>query len=411
MIVENEGHKAVFKNILVGDVWLCSGQSNMYFSLAEAKGGKEAAHKADENKNIRLFKYVPYAQTNMTVWDSITLVKANKLDFFHGKWKLNNEAAAKEFSSVGYWFGKKIQQEEHIPIGLIELAVGGSPQISWVSRLTLEADPLFEPALYGWRHSDYIMQWCRQRAALNLKKAKSPFQRHPYDPSFNFEAGVAKITQFPIKGVIWYQGASDANNAELYSKLFPVFVKDWRDHWGYNFPFYYVQLSSLSRPSWNYFRDEQRKLLKTVPQSGMAVTSDLGDSTNVHYTNKKPVGLRLANLALHYTYDKKEVMPNGPLPVSAIKKGNKIEITFSQNKGLITSDGKELRGFEVVNNKGYFKQVNAVIDNNKVIITIPKNEMIDKVVHGWRPYTRANLVNGAGLPASTFMLKVNKLFL
>lgn len=408
MIVENEGNKEIFKNILIGDVWLCSGQSNMYFSLSEAKSGKEAAQKADENENIRLFKYVPYAQTSAVVWDSIALVKANKLDFFHGKWKLNSEAAANEFSAVGYWFGKKIQQEEHIPIGLIELAVGGSPQISWVSRLTLEADPLFEPALYGWRHSDYIMQWCRERAALNLKKAQSPFQRHPYDPCFNFEAGVAKITEFPIKGVIWYQGASDANNAELFSKLFPVFVKDWRDHWGYDFPFYYVQLSSLSRPSWNYFRNAQRKLLKAVPHSGMAVSSDLGDSTNVHYTNKKPVGLRLADLALHYTYDKKEVVSNGPLPVSAIRKGDKIEITFSQNKGLTTSDGKALRGFEIETDEGYFRSINANILNNKVIIDIPKNKIVNKVVYGWKPYSRANLVNGAGLPASTFMLTLRQ---
>lgn len=406
MTITNESKQIVLNDILIGDVWLCSGQSNMYFSLADAKGGKQAAQNAAENENIRLFKFVPVAQTNATTWDSTVLVKANELDFFHGRWKRNNTVAAKAFSAIGYWFGKKIQQEVDVPVGLIELAVGGSPQISWVSRLTLQANPLFEPVLHGWRHSDYIMKWCRQRAALNLKKSRSPFQRHPYDPCFNFEAGIARLTRFPIKGVIWYQGASDANNPELFAKLFPVFVQDWRNQWGYDFPFYYVQLSSLNRPSWPYFRDVQRRLLSVVPQSGMAVSSDLGDSTNVHYNNKKPVGLRLAKLALHATYGKENVVPAGPLVVSADRKAGKISITFSNGEQLTTVHGKPLRGFKIVDRKGYFVGVNGTIHRNKVIIDVPEGVRADKVVYGWNPYTTANLVNGAGLPASTFMIQV-----
>ncbi len=404
--IENADKKSVFRNILIGDVWLCSGQSNMEFSLAQAKGGKETAAQADEKQDIRLFKYKPYAETGATAWDSIALAKANDLQFFSGEWKLNNENAAGEFSAVGYWFGKKIQAEEHIPVGLIEVAVGGSPLISWLDRLTLEADSRFEPALHDWRHSDYIMGWCRERAGLNLKNAHAPFQRHPYDPCFNFEAGISHITQFPIKGVVWYQGESDADNAELFSKLFPVFVKDWREQWGYDFPLYYVQLSSINRPSWNYFRDAQRRLLKEVPNSGMAVTSDLGDSVNVHYTNKRPVGLRLANLALHGAYGANAVVPNGPLVRAVKKEGDKIELSFSEGTGLTTSDGQPLKGFEVLNDKGYFQPVNAIIKNDKVLLEIPWNETVEKIVYGWKPYTRANLVNGAGLPASTFMVKV-----
>jgi sialate O-acetylesterase len=404
--IQNGGKEITCGDILIGDVWLCSGQSNMYFSLAEAKGGKATAQKANEKAPLRLFKYVPYAETNAAPWDSTVLAKADNLDFFHGAWKLNNEKAADEFSAVGYYFGKKIRQEQQVPVGLIELAVGGSPQISWLDRLTIEAHPLFEPALHDWRHSDYIMEWCRQRAAVNLKNAESPYQRHPYDPCFNFEAGVARITQFPIKGVIWYQGASDAENAELYGKLFPVFVKDWRDAWGYDFPFYYVQLSSIDRPSWNYFRDTQRKLLKIVPHTGMVVTSDLGDPTNVHYTDKKPVGLRLARLALHDSYGKKDVVPGGPLVTAAIRKGGRIEITFSENKGLTTADGKPLQGFKIINGSGYLVPVTAKIRENNVFINIPGKQPIKKIVYGWKPFTRANLVNGARLPASTFMISV-----
>jgi sialate O-acetylesterase len=406
MTIENEERKIGYKNILIGDVWLCSGQSNMYYFMAGAKGGKEVAAKADPNENLRLFKYVPFAETNDLPWDSLDMAKADDLDFFHGIWKLNNEAAVDEFSAVGYWFGKKIQQEEHIPIGLIELAVGGSPLISWLDRITLEKDPLFEPALYGWRHSDYLMAWCRERADVNLRYAQSPFQRYSYEPCFNFEAGVAKITKFPIKGVIWYQGESDAENRELYSKLFPVFVKDWRSSWGYDFPLYYVQLPSIMRPSWNHFRNMQRKLLKVVPNSGMVITSDLGDSMNVHYPDKKPVGLRMADLVLHDTYGKEDIVPTGPLVTDAGKKRNEIEISFLYNKGLKTSDNKPLIGFKILNDKGYFVPVKAVVKDDKVFVEIPEGETIEKVVYGWNPFTRANLVNGAGLPASTFMIKV-----
>lgn len=406
MTIENEGKEITFKNMLIGDVWLCSGQSNMYYFMSEAKGGKEAAAKADPDVNLRLFKYVPFAETNDAPWDSVDLAKANDLDFFHGTWKLNKEAAVDEFSAVGYWFGKKIQQEEKVPIGLIELAVGGSPLISWLDRITLEKDPLFEPALYNWRHSDYLMAWCRERADVNLKYAKSPFQRYSYEPCFNFEAGVARITKFPIKGVIWYQGESDADNPELYSKLFPVFVKDWRSRWGYDFPLYYVQLPSIMRPSWNHFRNMQRKLLSVVPNSGMVITSDLGDSVNVHYPNKKPVGLRMADLVLHDTYGEKNIMPTGPLVTGAIRDGNKIEISFSYSKGLKTSDNKPLIGFKILNEKGYFVPVKAEIRDDNVFVNIPEGETAEKVVYGWNAFTRANLVNGADLPASTFMVKV-----
>lgn len=408
MTIENEGTRKVFGNILIGDVWLASGQSNMFFPLSAATGGKEAAANANPGQNLRLFKYAPYAETDAVAWDSAVLEKANTLDFFHGQWKLNEPSATGEFSAVAYWFGKKIQQEENIPIGIIELAVGGSPQISWLSRLTLEADPLFEPALNDWRHSDYIMQWCRQRADLNLKNTDFTYQRHPYDPAFNFEAGVAKIINFSVKGVIWYQGESDAENAELFGKLFPVFVRDWRQQWGYDFPFYYVQLSSINRPSWPYFRDMQRQMLVKVSNSGMVVTSDLGDPENVHYADKKPVGIRLADMALNHNYGRKDVVPNGPMVEAVYEKNNHIEIEFSNGTGMKTSDGKALRGFKILDPDGNIFPVAAIVKNKKVVIDLTGNRKVVKVMYGWEPFTRANLVNRAGLPASTFMMEVEK---
>jgi len=399
---KNDGQQVVLKNILVGDVWLASGQSNMYFSLAQTKGGDSLAN-ASAQKTIRLLKYRPYAETDNIAWDSTALKKANELDFFSGSWRTNETLAAKEFSGVAYAFASTLQPEIDVPVGVIEIAVGGSPQISWVSRLVLESDPLFEPAFKNWRGSDYIMQWCRDRANTNLANAPSAFQRHTYEPSYNFEAGISKMIPFAIKGVIWYQGESDADNAELYKKLFPIFVQDWRSQWKDSFPFYYVQLSGINRPSWNYFRDVQRQLLQTVPNSGMAVSSDLGNETNVHPTDKIPVGQRLAQLALHQTYHKKNV-PAGPLVSGAKLHDNWVVVLFENNKGLHTSGNEPLRGFQLVNDKGYFVKAAASKKDDKVFIQVPNGQAIKKVVYAWEPFTQANLVNEAMLPASTFML-------
>lgn len=398
----NNGQQVVLKNILVGDVWLASGQSNMYFSLAQTKGGDSLAW-ASSKKTIRLLKYRPYAETDNKAWDSTALKKANELDFFSGTWKTNETPAVKEFSGVAYAFAEKIHSEIGVPVGVIELAVGGSPQISWVSRLALESDARFVNAFKNWRNSDFLMQWCRERANTNLAQATSAFQRHTYEPSYNFEAGISNIVPFAMKGVIWYQGESDAENAELYKKLFPMFVQDWRSQWKDDFPFYYVQLSGINRPSWNYFRDVQRQLLQTVPNSGMAVSSDLGHETDVHPADKIPVGHRLAQLALHHTYHKK-IVPAGPLISRAMLQGSHVVIVFENSKGLRTLNNEPLRGFQLVNDKGDFIKAAAAMKDDKIFIQVPNGQSINKVVYGWEPFTQANLVNAALLPASTFML-------
>ncbi|ANH83038.1 sialate O-acetylesterase [Niabella ginsenosidivorans] len=394
--------RVTIRNVLIGDVWLCSGQSNMYFPLSQTTGADSLLQNTDSLQPLRLFKYKPYAETDNRPWTNNELRKANELDFFSGSWQLNHKKAAADFSVVGYIFGARLLKEVNVPVGLIEVAVGGSPLISWVSRYALEAAPLFEPAFHNWRQSDYLMQWCRQRADVNLKNAASPFQRHPYDPSFNFEAAIEKLIPYPVKGVIWYQGESDAENAELYQKLFPVFVKDWRNQWQKDLPFYYVQLSSINRPSWNYFRDVQRNLINQVDHCGMVVTSDLGDTADVHYKNKIPVGNRLAGLALNKTYHK-SITPSGPLFQSLKKTGNQIRIRFQYATGLKAANGRSLEGFEIMSGKGAFIKVPAVVKADEVIITIPEGVHAEKVAYAWQPFTRANLVNGDLLPASTFI--------
>lgn len=402
--IENEGKTIVLQNILVGDVWLCSGQSNMYFPLKQSAGADSILSKADTATPIRLFKFKPAAETDGHVWTEEELQKANDLNFFSGTWQLNSKASAADFSAVGYVFGNEILRNTKVPVGLIEIAVGGSPLISWVSRYTLESSPLFVQSFKNWTKSDFIMQWCRERATQNIKSATNPLQRHSYEPSFNFEAGIANITSFPIKGVAWYQGESDAENTELFQKLFPVFVQDWRKQWGKNLPFYYVQLTSIERPSWPYFRDAQRQLLNQIDNTGMAIIADLGDRKDVHPTQKIPVGKRLARLALNNTY-RLNIIPTGPLFQKAVRLDNRIEVYFKNAMGLKTSDGKAVRGFEVEDKNGEFVPLLTKIAADKIVIYLPKNVVVKKITYAWQPFTEANLVNKDMLPASTFLEK------
>lgn len=405
MKVQSNDAAILFKNVLIGDVWLCSGQSNMEFPLKSAETGKEELNHLPVNSSLRLLKLNSLRATDNSAWDSIALVKTNQLQFFSGSWKNPDASAVENFSAIAYYFGKKIQQEENIPVGLVEIAVGGSPIESWIDRFTMEHDPVLVDMLNNWRKSDFIMEWCRQRADTNLKNAIAARQRHPYEPAYNYEAGIDSLTLFPIKGVIWYQGESNAHNIELYEHLFPVMVRSWRQKWGTDFPFYYVQLSGIDRPSWPGFRNAQRLLLNQVPNSGMAVSHDLGDSLDVHPVRKKEIGERLARLALRNTYHK-SIAANGPVTLLAEQKGNNIVVSFDFAKQLSTAGEKAVLGLELVNERGLHIPVNARIQKNKLMIPIPAGEKIKRVLYAWQPFTRANLMNEHELPASTFSLPV-----
>ena len=402
MTIKDKDSTIRLKNILIGDVWLCSGQSNMAFPLSSEAEGEKEIKMAANNKTIRLYQLHVLKETDSISWDTATLAKVNRLKYFSGTWKESNALSAREFSAIAYYFGKKLNQVEHVPIGLIEVAVGGSPIASWIDRYTMEHDPIAVDMLNNWRESDFIMQWCRDRANVNLKYAASPRQRHPYEPCYNYEAGIASLTAFPVKGVIWYQGESDAQNIELYSHLFKTLVADWRQKWGYQLPFYFVQLSGINRPSWPGFRDMENKLQQQIPNIHMAVSMDMGDSLNVHYKHKKVVANRLALLALHYTY-KKQVIADGPAPLYATRKGNAIIIDF--NDRLATGNKQALTGFELINEKGERIAADATISKNNVWLKVPPGTAIKSIFYAMQPYTHANLVNTQGLPASTFVLK------
>ena len=404
LAIKDRDSVITIKNILIGDVWICSGQSNMAFPLNNEANGQSEIQKASDNKMIRLCNMEVLRQPDSVVWDTAALTKINRLGYFSGSWKTANALSAKDFSAIGYYFAKKISLSEHVPIGIVEIAVGGSPIDSWIDRYTMEHDPILVDMLNNWRKSDFLMKWCRDRADVNLKDATAFGQRHPYEPCYNYEAGIANLVSFPVSGVIWYQGESDADQPDLYRLLFKTMVGSWRQKWGYPLPFYFVQLSGINRPSWPAFRDMENKLQQQIPGVHMAVSMDMGDSLNVHYKRKAVVANRLALLALRYTYHE-QITADGPAVVSEVQKSNTVIITF--NNKLAIGDGKSLKGFELVNEKGERLPVSAAIKDNHVWLKIPQGEKIKTVFYGMQPYTHANLVNNSGLPASTFILPLH----
>ncbi len=390
-----------YKNVAAGEVWLCSGQSNMEFRLRQSATAKTDIPQAN-NPRIRLFDMKPRWFTNDVTWSQSALDSINHLHYFtQPKWQSATPETAAQFSAVAYYFGRMLQDSLNVPIGLINNAVGGSTTGSWVNRWALE---YHFPAIFrNWKENDFIQEWARGRAKKNLGENADKLQRHPYEPSYLFDAGIRPLEKFPIRGAIWYQGESNAHNKEAHAKLFKLLIDSWRQNWNNaQMPFYFVQLSSIDRPSWTWFRDSQRRLQQEISHTGMAVSSDVGDSLDVHPTRKKEIGLRLARLALNETYGMKNVVPNGPLFRSAEFRNGAAYVSFDNADGLRSSDGKPIITFEVAEIPGLFYPAVATVEGNRIKASSPEVKNPKYVRYGWQPFTRANLVNAEGLPASTF---------
>lgn len=402
MDISTENRKLTYKNILAGEVWLCSGQSNMEFMLRQAATSKRDIPTA-ECSNIRLFDMKARWRTNAVEWAENTLDSLNHLQYFRETtWTECTPATASSFSAVAYYFGRMLQDSLHVPVGLICNAVGGSPTEAWIPRRTLEHE--FPSILRNWKNNDFIQPWVRERAAQNVRKSANKFQRHPYEPCYLFESGILPLEQFPIRGVIWYQGESNAHNIEAHERLFSLLVQGWRQYWKDDtLPFFYVQLSSLNRPSWPLFRDSQRRLLNSIPYTGMAVSSDVGNPGDVHPTQKQEVGERLARIALHDTYGMEHVTPSGPLFRAVDFRNGSAFVEFDYAYGLRPAEeGDSLRTFELAGEDHIFYPAQAEVQGQSIKVHCPQVKLPCIVRYGWQPYTRANLVNGEGLPASTF---------
>lgn len=399
-----KGEKTItIKDVLIGDIWVCSGQSNMAFKLKDSENAGTDILSANKS-NLRLFNFNPVVTPSSGAYSKEILKKINEGDYFtQGPWEPCEPATAAGFSAVAYYFGRELHKELNVPIGLIHNAIGGSNTESWIWRKHLEFNSSTSVMLSDWLHNEHVQDWCRERATENLQNAINPLQRHPFEPGYLYEAGILPLIECPVKGIIWYQGESNAEKIEQHEILFRMLVDNWRSVWKDSImPFIYVQLSSLNRETWPQFRDSQRRLSDQISNTGMTVTSDIGHPTDVHPKNKRDVGCRLARWALFLAY-KKDIIPSGPLYKEIKITGNKIIVFFNYSTDrLKTSEGKTLRGFEISGQDGRFLEATAKISKDRVIV---KNKNIKDPVdvrYAWKPFTDANLINSAGLPASTF---------
>ena len=402
----------IFHDILIGEVWLCSGQSNMHWPLKQANQGTDAIASANL-KGLRLLNMRGKPYGNGREFSDDEIANCTPKKYLTGKWAISSPQSAADFSAVAMFFGRELLEKHKVPIGLIHNAIGGTPTEAWIQRKTLIADPLLKPLTENnWFTNELVHGFCRDRASLNLNRklmdAKTDPARleHPYQPGFMYESGIAPIAGYGIRGVIWYQGESNAHNAALHDRLFPSLIADWRSVWQEgDFPFLYVQLPNIATANWQEFRESQRRALQ-IPNTGMAVTIDIGDPDNVHPPEKQIVGHRLALMARAKVYNE-DIEYSGPTLQSIQAEGDTLRLRFLHCAGgLKTTNNEALTGFEVAGRDHLFKPAMATIKGSEIVLTGASVVKPVAVRYAFASNPDCNLRNQSNLPASPFIEEV-----
>jgi sialate O-acetylesterase len=408
------------KDVLLGDVWLCSGQSNMEMGLYGATGGMQECKTANY-PNIRVFtvgrcgEITPQAECT-------------------GRWQSVTPQTAAGCYATAYFFAKELQSHVGVPIGLLQCAWSGSVAEGWMSRTALEANPELRPLMqktdntfasftkdYLEKYGPAIRDWMTtaERAKAEGKPLPIPPTRTiPQDPRLRGEAAymatmmyngqLMPLVPYALKGAIWYQGESNSGRQMEYAKLFPAMIRNWRETWGQgDFPFLFVQLPNYMarnpKPEdggWALMRECQQAAL-ALPNTGMAVTIDIGEAASIHPLNKQDVGKRLALVALGTVYEKK-IDYMGPTYAGMTIEGDKARITFTHlGGGLVAKDGP-LKGFSVCGEDKQFVWADAAIIGDSVVVSSPLVTKPIAVRYAWANNPECNLYNKAGLPAGPF---------
>ncbi|MCA9241183.1 MAG: hypothetical protein KDA37_13325 [Planctomycetales bacterium] len=422
--VEGDNGAAVqLGNVLVGEVWLAAGQSNMAWPLSQVLNAQHELRQA-ALPALRFYQLTGATHTGRGVYTQEQLAHLDPPNYMRGNWNSCSPESAGPLSAVAFFFGKQLHRRLDAPVGIVCAAVGGTPTESWIRRSTLRQSPELSALTAGnWLENDLLCEWCRQRAKENLNWGESrrrdlpsddlgPY--HPFRPGYMWEAGIAQLCGLQFRGVLWYQGESNAESAglvEQHRRLFETLVTDWRSQLQReDLPFLFVQLPALGRPHWPAFRQSQWECSREIEHTGMVVTIDRGHPTNVHPTDKKPVGVRLANLALARVYRKEDAQRYlCPTPRAARTEGQKAWVSFDGvGGGLVSSDGAPLRHFEIAGNDREYLAASASIVGAGVAVWNDAVSSPSFVRYAWAPYPTPplNLYNEAGLPASPFELPV-----
>lgn len=366
-------------NILIGEVWVCGGQSNMEMTVGGQRNQINNREYELENANfpeIRLFH----------VEKAMSVEPLNDFKKTRGGWKVCSPETVRQFSAVAYFFGREIHQNQNVPIGLISSSLGGTLAEAWTDGKALQHIPDFAEKIN-------IPDSLADKANM---------------PTVLYNAMIRPMTDFSIRGVIWYQGEANCMRGYQYRELFPLLIRDWRKQWGWNFPFYFVQLPNFgdrqNEPEeavWAEIREAQLKALN-VENTGMAIIIDVGKADDVHPPNKQDVGFRLALQARANTYGE-DIPYSGPIYNGYRIEGNKIRVFFDHtDSGLKVKDNSELKGFAIAGSDHVFHWADAVIEGNEVVVSSSDVEYPVSVRYAWAANPECNLYNGAGLPASPF---------
>ncbi len=369
MTVEGS-NKITFNDVLVGEVWICSGQSNMEWPLNRTRDWQKAAKKA-KNPMIRLFR-VPKFRSNEPREEFGKDNRAPKN--LPAEWVKPTPENVPNFSAVGYYFGRDLQKALKVPVGLIQCAWGGTAAEEWTSKDVLQ---------------------------------KNKFPKRGRQTTL-YNGMLKPIQPYAIRGVIWYQGESNAGNigsAKQYLQVFSAMIKNWRADWGgEKFPFLFVQLAPWNRPktpSWAFLRESQLKTSQNLKNTGMVVITDYGHPTDIHPVDKEPVGSRLALAARGIAY-KEPIVYSGPVYDEMKIEGNKIRLFFRHVGSGLKAKGKELKGFTIAGKDMKFVPANAKIDGRTVVVS--SDDVMNPVAvrFGWANYPEVNFYNAEGLPATPF---------
>lgn len=382
-IIVSDGKQYKLDNVLIGEVWLCTGQSNMEMPMKGFKGqpinGSNDAILKSKNNNIRFYTVPRSAQT--------TLQENSK----PSSWKIAEPEAVSNFSATAYYFGKLLNELLDVPIGLINVSYGGSPVESWMGSNTLKDFPEIQIPMPG----DSIKIPNRTPTAL-------------------YNGMVRPIAGFAIKGQLWYQGESNYDRPDQYSKLLPAMINSWRKEWNIgDYPFLYAQIAPFDyrqlppflkdeKANSAYLRDAQRRAESVIPNAAMSVLLDVGNESNIHPPDKETPGKRFALLALGKVYELTGFAYASPAYDSLVVKDTLAEVRFKNAGNWLTSYGKELNLFEIAGKDKIFYPAKAVIFRNTVLVSSPKVKEPLAVRYAFKDFVIGELFNTEGLPASSF---------
>lgn len=400
LIVSAADEELRYEDVVVGEVWLCAGQSNMDFALSRAEGGKAAAASASE-LSLRLCdrKGSPGGGRQHLTEDEIAGI-ANGA-YYSGSWGVASSDVAASFSAVGFFFGRELASTLDVPIGLIDVSIGGSTTEGWLPVELLRADPVLAPLAEDFLATHLSHSFIRERTAYQLGEREGARPRHFFEPGYLHEAAIETLAPYALRGALWYQGESNAHLPDLAGRLFRMLVAQWRADWQRpELPIYFVQLPGMERPTWPRFRDVQASWLD-LPGVDMAVAIDVGHPTDVHPKNKQPVGERLARVALAQTYGR-DIAHAGPAFDGARRKGSTLELSFKNASDLAWAAGRQATGFEVAGKDRRFYPAKAEIRGEKIVVESIEVERPEDVRYAWSPFPDWSLVGTDSLPAAPF---------